>query len=207
MSPAVRAGPLAVVMVALGCAGTARPAPPQSVPPDGAPREPAVVWPLALREASATEEVVVLSAPPTGRAARRVVQDFFEAVRRESIRELDALLSDDATISSGPGSAAEPVPKVWAARFKRLEYGFSGAKHPYRSDELGLFTKQELSVLRPERAFELSPEDDELLAVVTTRDRRKLAGPRHFGRRIEFVLGPSASGLQIRRIFEDFRLP
>ena len=117
------------------------------------------------------------------------------------------MLSDDATISSGPGSAAEPVPKVWAARFKRLEYGFSGAKHPYRSDELGLFTKEQLSVLRPARDFELSPDDDELLAVVTTRDRRKLAGPRHFGRRIEFVLGPSPSGLQIRRMFEDFRLP
>lgn len=203
MSPPVRAGRLALVMVTLGCVGTA-PAPP--IPPD-AGREPAVVWPSALREASATDGVVVLSAPPTGRAARRVVQDFFEAVRRESIRELDALLSEDATISSGPGSAAEPVPKVWAARFKRLEYGFSGAKHPYRSDELGLFTKQELAVLRPARAFELSPEDDELLAVVTTRDRRKLTGPRHFGRRIEFVLGPSPSGLQIRRMFEDFRLP
>lgn len=196
-----------MVLVALGCAGAPRAAPSQTVTHDRARRESDVVWPSALREASARDSVVVLQAPPTGRAARQVVRDFFEAVRRESVRELGALLSDDATISSGPGSAAEPVPKVWAARFKRLEYGFSGAKHPYRSDELGLFTKEELSVLRPGRAFELAPEHDELLAVITTRDRRKLAGPRHFGRRIELILGPSPSGLQIRRMFEDFRLP
>jgi hypothetical protein len=206
VNPPDRAQWLAVAFVTLGCAGTPA-ARSSSIPLDGTRREPAVVWPSALREGSAADGVVVLQAPPTGRVARHVVQDFFEAVRRESIRDLDALLSEDATITSGPGSAAEPVPKVWAARFKRLEYGFSGAKHPYRADELGVFTKEELSALRPARAFELSPDEDELLAVVTTRDRRKLSGPRHFGRRIEFVLGPSPSGLQIRRMFEDFRLP
>lgn len=191
----------------LGCASAPRAATSSDAPVDAVRREPTVVWPSAKGEADTSEAVVVLRGPPAGPAARRLVQGFFEAVRRESLRDLGALLSDDATISSGPGSAAEPVPKVWAARFKRLDYGFTGAKHPYRSDELGLFTKEQLLALRPARAFELTPEDDELLLVVTTRDRRKLAGPRHFGRRIEFVLGPARSGFEIRRMFEDFRLP
>jgi hypothetical protein len=151
--------------------------------------------------------VVLLASPPANDPARLVVQDFFEAVRRESVSELAALLSEEATISSGPGSAPEPASKVWAARFKRLDYSFSGAKQPYRSDELGLFTPDELQRLYPARRFELAPESGELLAVVTTRDRRKLKGQRHFGRRLEFVLGPTPSGLRIVRMFEDFRLP
>jgi len=132
---------------------------------------------------------------------------FFDAVRRESVRDLSAVLSDDATISSGVGSAAESVPKVWAARFKRLDYGFSGAKAPYRNDELGFFAADELLQLRAFRRFELTPEPGELLAVVTTRDRLEVDGPRHFGHKIEFVLGDTPDGLRIRRIFEDFRLP
>jgi hypothetical protein len=166
-----------------------------------------VVWPAPEQRADSTGGVVVLEAPRARGAAQRVVQGFFEAVRRESLRELGIWLTEDATISSGPGSTPESVAKVWAARFKRLDYGFSGAQQPYRSDELGFFSAEELLRLAPARRFELAPEKGELLAVVTTRDRRRLAGPRHFGRRIEFVLGPTPSGLRIRRMFEDFRLP
>jgi hypothetical protein len=96
---------------------------------------------------------------------------------------------------------------VWAARFKQLDYGFSGAKEPYRADDVGLFTANELLELAPGRRFELVPDADEVLAVVTTRDRRRAAGPRHFGKRLEFVLGPTTDGYRIRRMFEDFRLP
>jgi hypothetical protein len=165
------------------------------------------MWPAAAREADTSGGVVVLEAPRSRGAAQRVVQRFFDAVRRESIRELGELLGDEATISSGPGSTPEAVPKVWAARFKRLDYGFSGATSPYRSDELGFFTAEELLHLRPPRRFALAPAGGELLAVVTTRDRRKLVGARHFGRRIEFILGPTPSGLRIIRMFEDFTLP
>jgi hypothetical protein len=169
--------------------------------------QPRVVWPRAQSEADTAGGVILLEAPRANSTARQVVQDFFDAVRRESLRDLGAVLTEDATLSSGPGSPPESVVKVWAARFKRLDYGFSGAKYPYRNDELGLFTADELSRLRPTRKFELVPDSGELLAVVNTRDRRKIAGPRHFGRRIEFVLGPTAAGLRIVRMFEDFRLP
>jgi hypothetical protein len=166
-----------------------------------------VEWPQADVQADAAQGVVLLASPRASDAARLVVQDFFEAVRRESVNELGALSSEEATISSGPGSAPEPLSKVWAARFKRLDYSFNGAKQPYRSDELGLFTLAELQRLYPARRFELAPADGELLAVVTTRDRRKIKGQRHFGRRLEFVLGPTPSGLRILRMYEDFRLP
>lgn len=207
MRQALRELWLAAAAVVLGCASAPAPAPAVPLGAVGSGSEPAAVWPSAKRRAQASEAVVVLEAPHTGRAARKLVGDFFDAVRRESLRDLEVLLSAEATLSSGPGSASESVPKIWAARFKRLDYGFSGAKHPYRSDELAIFTQEQLSALRPARDFELAPGEDELLAVVTTRDRRKLAGPRHFGRRIEFVLGPASSGLEIRRMFEDFRLP
>jgi hypothetical protein len=197
---------LGLALQAISCA---------SVPPlptragDGAAdsQQPRVVWPRANGEADAAGSVVLLEAPRADSSARRLVRDFFDAVRRESLRELGATLTEDATISSGPGTAPESVTKVWAARFKRLDYAFSGAKYPYRSDELGLFTADELLRLRPIRRFELLPESGELLAVVITRDRRKIVGPRHFGRRIELVLGPTPAGLRISRMFEDFRLP
>lgn len=164
-------------------------------------------WPTAVREADAAEEVVLLEAPRASSLARHVIWGFFDAVRRESVRDLGTFVSDEATISSGPGTAPEPVAKVWAARFRRLDYGFSGAKAPYRDDELGLFTASEITRLGTARRFELEPAPGELLAVVTTRDRRRLSGPRHFGRRIEFVLGQTAAGLRITRMFEDFRMP
>jgi hypothetical protein len=169
--------------------------------------EHAPLWPAPAAETEASEGLTVLRPPPARQLARRAVQGFFEAVRHESVGELSAWLSEDATISSGPGTTPESIPKVWAARFKQLDYGFSGAKEPYRSDDVGLFTANELLGLGRGRRFELVPDADEVLAVVTTRDRRRAAGPRHFGKRLEFVLGPTADGYRIRRMFEDFRLP
>jgi len=150
---------------------------------------------------------VVLSAPRSRHGAERLVKAFFDAIRRESLRDLEALLGDGASISSGPGSSPEPIAKVWSARFKRLDYGAGVVQAPYREDELGVFTPEELQSLRTERHYELVPGAGELLAVVTLRDRLEPAGPRHFGRRIEFILGSAPAGLRILRMFEDFRLP
>jgi hypothetical protein len=191
-------------MVAACAASTQSPA---AAPADARRVERAPVWPTAAAEAEASAGVTVLRPPRARQLARRAVQAFFEAVRHESVGELSMWLSDDATISSGPGTTPESIAKVWAARFKQLDYGFVGAKAPYRADDVGLFTADELLGLAPGRRFELAPDMDEVLAVVTTRDRRRAAGPRHFGKHLEFVLGPTADGYRIRRMFEDFRLP
>jgi hypothetical protein len=191
---------------ALGCSSGLN-EPPALTPRSAHPKLERPAWPTAAREADSAQEVVLLEAPRAHSLARDVIWGFFDAVRRESVRDLGTFVSDEATISSGPGSAPEPVGKVWAARFRRLDYGFSGAKDPYRQDELGLFTSNEITRLGAARRFELEPAPGELLAVVTTRDRRRLSGPRHFGRRIEFVLGQTAAGLRITRMFEDFRMP
>ena len=135
-----------------------------------------------------------------------MVSGFFAAVQHESVADMTALLGDGATISSGPGTSPEPVPKVWAARFKRLDYGAGGVKVPFRDDQLGVFTPEELAQLGGARRYELAPAPGEILAVVTPRERAG-ASPRHFGRRIEFILGPTDDGLRIVRMFEDFRLP
>jgi hypothetical protein len=164
-------------------------------------------WPPPAAEADSSESIVVLSAPRSRHGAERVIRAFFDAIRRESLRDLELLLADGASISSGPGSSPEPIAKVWAARFTRLEYGAGVAQVPYREDELGVFTPDELRSLRSERHYELMPGAGELLAVVTPRDRLEPPGPRHFGRRIEFTLGSTPAGLRILRMFEDFRLP
>jgi hypothetical protein len=165
------------------------------------------LWPTPSLRADADAALVVLRPPRARAQARQAVEAFFDAVRRESVAELSEWLSEDATISSGTATTPESISKVWAARFKQLDYGFSGAKQPYRVDGVGLFTAEELAGLAPERRFELVPDPEELLAVVTTRDRRRAAGPRHFGKRLEFVLGPAEDGYRIRRMYEDFRMP
>ncbi|MEO8178835.1 MAG: hypothetical protein ABI895_08385 [Deltaproteobacteria bacterium] len=167
----------------------------------------AALWPQPAAEADTSSAVVLLASPRPQRAARLIVRGFFQAVQHESVPDLTALLSDGATISSGPGSSPEPVPKVWAGRFKRLDYRADGAKIPYRDDQLGVFTPDELAHLGEARRYELNPAPGEILAVVTPRERSGAAGPRHFGRRIEFILGQTEDGLRILRIFEDFRLP
>jgi len=201
---------LALLRCGVACCGVAcanspppLPSPPKSHPGAGA----AALWPQPAAEADTSSAVVLLASPRPQRAARLVVLGFFQAVQHESVPELTALLSDGATISSGPGSSPEPVPKVWAARFKRLDYGVDVAKVPYRDDQLGVFTPDELARLSEARRYELSPAPGEILAVVTPRERSGLAGPRHFGRRIEFILGQTDDGLRILRMFEDFRLP
>jgi hypothetical protein len=166
-----------------------------------------MTWPVPRERAEAETGVLVLTPLPARQLARSTVQGFFEAVRHESVNELSAWLSEDATLSSGPGTTPEAITKVWAARFKQLDYGFGGALAPYRSDDVGLFTAGELLELGRSRGFALAPEGDEILAVINTRDRLRVAGPRHFGKRLEFVLGPTSDGYRIRRMFEDYRLP
>ena len=144
--------------------------------------------------------------PPRARAlARRTVRAFFEAVRHESLGELSPWLAEDATISSGIGAAPESIAKVWGARFKQLDYGAGGPRKPYRVEAVGVFTRDELGAL--DRGFELTPQGDELLAVVDTRDHGRASGPRRFGRRLEFVLTPASEGYRIRRMFEEHQLP
>jgi hypothetical protein len=204
-SRSVQLWPCAVGWLALACASAQAPV----ETPLGATREAEAprIWPRAAARAEASERIVVLEAPRSRAVAARVVKGFFDAVRHESIRDLDALLSADATLEAGPGTVPEPVSKVWSARFKRLDYAFNGAKAAYRPDDVGVFTAEDVMALGQVRRFELVPGPRELLAVVSTRDRLRGAGPRHFGRRIEFVLAEGPSGLAIRRVFEDFRLP
>lgn len=192
------------MLLGWGLAGCGAPAIPEPTPGNsrgaGAP-----IWPRASESALARPGVSLL-VPPLPRAhARLAVVAFFEAVGRESVGQLSAWLADDATISSGPGTTPESITKVWGARFKQLDYGTSGLRRPYRSDTIGVFSRAELDAL--ERDYQLTPGADELLAVVDTRERQRSAGPRHFGRRLEFLLAPSGDGYRIRRMYEDFQQP
>jgi hypothetical protein len=195
---ALARGVLAGLMVGCGARTVLEPA-------SGAGQVGAPVWPRSAERAPAQPGVSVLAAPPPRALARLAVQAFFDAVRNESVGQLSAWVADDATISSGPGTTSESIAKVWGARFKQLDYGMVGTRRPYRVDAIGVFTRDEIGVLA--RGYQLSPGEDELLAVVDTRERERSAGPRHFGRRLEFLLSPAHGGYRIRRMFEDFQLP
>jgi hypothetical protein len=157
--------------------------------------------------AEADRGVIVLEAPVARREARQVVQRFFDAVERESQAELEALMSADAVLHTGPGSGNQVASKVWASRFKRLDYEPSGSRRVFRADELELYEADELSRLSPRRAFVLLPRAGQLLAVVNVRDRRAPGAPRRFGARIEFIVEPSSGSARIREVYEDFHLP
>jgi hypothetical protein len=196
----------ALALALAGCAGST----PRASAPTSEHHErhsSAVTWPAPRERAEAETGVLVMTPLPARQLARSAVRGFFEAVRHESVNELSVWLAEDATLSSGPGTTPEAITKVWAARFKQLDYGFGGALAPYRADDVGLFTASELLELGRSRGFALAPEGDEILAVINTRDRRRVSGPRHFGKRLEFVLGPTSDGYRIRRMFEDYRLP
>src|SRR5690242_9419691 len=78
--------------------------------------------PAPAPEADSANAIIVLEEPRSRRSAEHLVQSFFDAVRRESLRDLSSLVVDGASMSSGPGTSPEPIVRVWAARFKRLEY-------------------------------------------------------------------------------------
>jgi hypothetical protein len=191
-------------MLAFGVAGCGAPTVMEVTPRDASGIGTSV-WPRASESAPARPGVSVLVPPQPRSQARRAVVAFFEAVRRESVGQLSAWLAEDATISSGPGTTPESIAKVWGARFKQLDYGTGSVRRPYRGDAIGVFSRAELDELA--RGYQLTPGADELLAVVDTRERQRSAGPRHFGRRLEFLLGPSSDGYRIRRMYEDFQLP
>jgi hypothetical protein len=197
----------ALVLAAAGCAGSGQGEAARLPVVSRERARSAVLWPEARASAVAAPGVILLRAPQPPRLARRAVEGFFDAVRRESVPQLSRWLADDATVSSGPGTSPESITKVWAARFKQLDYAHGGAEAPFRTDDVGLFSVEQLAELGRARRFALSPEPNEVLAVVDTRDRRRLSGPRHFGKRLEFLLAPSPEGYLIRRMFEDYRLP
>jgi hypothetical protein len=167
--------------------------------------------PLRLPEprilASSEDGIVGLELSRRRSEATGLVRRFFDAVRRESLRDLARLMSDDATVSSGFGVASQAAIKVWETRFQRLDYGHRPGRGPLAGGGIGLFTAHELERLGELRHFELEPGGEELLAVIEPRGEDRLDGPRRFGRRLELVIGPSRTGLTIRRLFEDFRLP
>jgi hypothetical protein len=194
-----------------GCASSSRSA---TTAGNAAPPQPLMAagpglerLPAPAPEADSADAIVVLEEPRSRGSAERLVHSFFDAVRRESLRDLSALVVDGASMSSGPGTSPEPIVRVWAARFKRLEYAATDPRALYREDEVGVFTADELQRLRGARRYELVPGAGEILAVVTPRDRVEPAGGRSFGRRLEFILGSTPAGLRILRMFEDFRLP
>ena len=106
------------------------------------------------------------------RAAREAVRQFFDAVRRESVPKLEAVLTEEAVLHAGPGTGSQQAAKVWASRFKRLDYERGDARRVFREDELELYAPSELPRLDPPRHFVLAPREGELLAVANVHEQR-----------------------------------
>lgn len=191
----------------LGCAPPALL--PTSVPRPSleSSRQAGARFPPPRPAARAREGVVGLAVSSARSEALAVVLRFFDAVGRESLPDLEALMSEEATLTTGLGQSSQEPTKVWSTRFQRFDYAPPSGRRLIRSRHVGLFNADELRQLGGLRAFRISPGPDELLAVVEPAQEQVAGAPRRFGRRLEFLLGPESQGLVIRALFEDFRLP
>lgn len=164
--------------------------------------DPVLSLPQAAPSASTASGLAVLSGPVDPRPARRVVDDFFSAVRAESVPALERVLETSArTVTSA--RRPEPALASWERRFARLDYTLPGAEPLYGPSDVEVKTARDAET-GDSRSLPLVPHDQEVLVRVA------LTGPaagKLFASELAFLLSPGPSGYKIKELFEDFRLP
>ena len=171
--------------------------------PAGTDVEPRFDLPGSSRSADTSAGLVVLESPADPAAARAAVAGFFRAVAEESPTQLDAVLTQQATIQSG--SRRELLRSHFQMRFSRLDYRSLAGEVLYRDADLELWERgppgSEARSTAP-----ITPNERELVA--RTRITASWVGrPRLFGDELVFRLVPSGRGWLISEVVEDFRLP
>jgi ketosteroid isomerase-like protein len=172
--------------------------------PPGVAVDPSPSLPAPASSAETFEGLLVLSAPPDPRAARRVVREFFAAVVREAPDKLDELVAAEAWVDSG--SQRQPVRAFWRTRFSQLDYGSLADEVLFRESELLTYRPEDLGRLTGTRPTFVDAESTDL--VVHARVRASWTGrTRLLGDELFFLLRPRGDRYVIAEIIEDFRLP
>ena len=174
--------------------------------PPGVAVDPAPRLPQPASQADSDQGLVVLSTPADVGQAHEVIERFFGAALQEAPDELQALLSQDAMISSAAAGSRQHARPFWRNRLARLDYGALSGQVVYRRGEVETYRAQDVSQLRATRRPAISVSGSDVLVRVPITLPR-LGQLRLFGNEIWFLLRPERDGYKIVEMIEDFRMP
>jgi hypothetical protein len=155
--------------------------------------------PQAQVVADVSQPVVTLRTPYSRAEAIEVLDDYFAAIGRESNTDLAALLTEDATMRYGLGSAGGLALVAWVRRFAQRDYLTPSPSSVYDPDGLELHAARDLDQRLPGDGMAFTPEASELLLRVPLTPT---AARSRFGNELQLLLVPGERGLVIRKIFE-----
>jgi hypothetical protein len=161
--------------------------------------------PAAAPRANVLQHVVVLQPPLDAALARDVVRRFFNAVTREDLAQLEALLMPEAAILLDGQAGKRRAGEFWRARLSQLEYDKFTPSELYRPSQIETYRKPETERARQRLRAAVTLEDGDLLLAVPVlvTQREKV---RAFGDTISFVLRATADGPRIAELVESFQL-
>lgn len=182
---------------------------PDAVMPRQAPAvavDPAHELPDARRTVSEQNGLVVLRAPGNVQPDRALVEEFFEVVTERDSRKLERLLAPDAKAKTSARATEIDALDFWKSRLARLDYGKLAIQGIYRRHSIEVYRSRDLAVLGSDRYVPVDVSEGEV-AVRVPLYTSEVDKTRLFGSEIVFLLTPTAQGLRIAEMVEDFQLP
>lgn len=155
--------------------------------------------PEPLPVGAGSEAILSLRTPHARAEAQRVLDDYVEAIVRESNVDLSQLFTDDATMrytEQGSGSSAVAG---WSRRFAQRDYTNENPVGLYDADHIELYSARDVAAHAEHVGLAFSPEGSDLVLRVPLSPSNPSG---RFGEEIQLLLAPGERGLRIRRIFE-----
>lgn len=173
--------------------------------PDGVVVDPPTAYPPALESASASSTSVTLRAAPDDAAIERFVLSFFDAISRESIEDLGALVARDALTRANPRGPGAPLLETWRLRLRRLAYEPTAREPAVRGGDVEIFREP---LAGRERSLAAPPETEPGDVVIRVRPRPpRGTTDRLFGSEMLLLLRRDAAGLRVRSALEEYAVP
>ena len=180
------------------------PEPPRRAP--GVAVDPAHELPPPAASQDAQGGLAVLKAPASAEPDEGLVERFFQAVTERDANRLEMLLLPGAKLRTSAQAGEVDALDFWKSRLSRLDYSKLGGQSIYRRHAVEVYRGDDLRILGNERHLPASVEHEQVLIRVPLHavegDKVRL-----FGSEIVFVLAPTADGLRIAEMIEDFQLP
>jgi hypothetical protein len=174
--------------------------------PPAVPLDPTSTLPRAEQSATAEQGIVVLIEPVGHVGVVELLDRLFDAIRNESLEQLDGVLTSDASFHSGPHGGTQSARSLWRTRFAQLNYGDMGEQSPFLPHEIELMSWKQAQALEGIRAAPIPLGTGEL--AVRFPIRAATLGTRQlFGNEMILRLQRVDDGYQIASMVEDFRLP
>lgn len=156
--------------------------------------------PSARATGTVAESQLVLASDQAPRFARQIVRQYFGAIDRESLTELEVILAKNSIIGNTREQQSEPALATWEARFRRFDFARNGRSAT--SLQLGVFSESQAAILQKTRSFALYPTGSQLLVVAFWESASVVRTSRP--RRVEFLVARSAAGWAVEQIAEAY---